>query len=289
MNYFPEILDKHESTRVATGYAFTEGPLWDPRGYFYFADVMGDAFYRIRLGEDAVKIRDTNRGNGATFDLNGRVIQCEGPTRSLTRWDPDTGVVDVLLDSVNGKKLNRPNDVVCHRDGSLYFTDPDKRVALSERELEPAVWRLTPKGDVEVVAYCEYPNGLAFSPDQQRLYVANSRALKYIHVLEFNGAGVVSGRRILHDMSPDTTVGAPDGVKVDVLGRIYCTGPGGIWVITPSGQHLGTIKCPEPPVNFCFGGADMKVLFVCAHSSIYTLRVRTPGIVMPGALARVSG
>jgi gluconolactonase len=174
--------------------------------------------------------------------------------------------------------LNRPNDVVCKSDGSIYFTDPGLRVPLAERELPYAgVYRVMPDGVTSLVADFEYPNGLAFSPDERRLYVANTRWAQYIHVLDLDPSGKMIRRRIFADMSSDETDGVPDGMKVDVEGRIYCTGPGGTWVFAPDGAKLGIIRTPEVPANLAFGGPDLKTLFFTAKTSIYTLRMKVPG------------
>ena len=127
------------------------------------------------------------------------------------------------------------------------------------------------------MADCEYPNGLAFAPDERTLYVANTRWSQYIHAFELDGAGAVVRRRIFADMSSDETEGVPDGMKVDVDGRVFCTGPGGTWVFAPDGTRLGVIRTPEVPANLAFGGADLRTLFLTARTSIYTLRVKVPG------------
>ncbi|OWT58964.1 SMP-30/gluconolactonase/LRE family protein [Candidimonas nitroreducens] len=279
--YANDLLESAHPQRIATGYVFTEGPLWDPRGYFYFADVRDDKLYRIKPGGTPELVRQTTNGNGTTFDLQGRIVQCEGLARRLTRWDPQTDKAEILVDNIDGKKLNRPNDVICRSDGSLLFTDPDKRVDVKERELDAAIWRLAPDGSIHLVANCEYPNGLAYSPDERHLYVANTRFMKYLHVIAFDAQGNITGRRIIGDMTFDQAEGVPDGVKVDALGRVYCTGPGGIWVFTPEGERVGIIKCTERPVNFTFGGDDLKTLYICALTSVYTLRVRVPGLPSP--------
>ena len=128
------------------------------------------------------------------------------------------------------------------------------------------------------VADFEYPNGLAFSPDERVLYVANTRHAAYIHRIELDSAGNMVRRRIFADMSSDEKIGVPDGMKVDVEGRVYCTGPGGTWVFAPDGTHIGIIKTPEVPANLAFGGPDMKTLFFTAHTSVYSMRVKVPGL-----------
>jgi len=275
------VLETTEAERLATGFVFTEGPLWHPDGFYYFVDVRASMLYRIRPGGKAEVVRDkTGGGNGTTFDLAGRLVLCEGDNRRVTRTAagrPD-GPSEMVMDRFEGKRLNRPNDVVCKSDGSIWFTDPGLRIPLAEREVPHAgVYRVAPDGSARLVADFEYPNGLAFSPDERRLYVANTRWAQYIHELELDSAGMVVRRRIFADMSSDETEGVPDGMKVDVEGRVYCTGPGGTWVFAPDGSRLGIIRTPEVPANVAFGGADLRTLFLTARTSVYALRVRVAG------------
>jgi gluconolactonase len=272
------ILETTAAERLATGFVFTEGPLWHPDGFYYFVDVRASMLYRLTPGRAPEVLREkTGGGNGTTFDLQGRLILCEGDNRRVTRQGAD-GRFEVLVDRFEGKRLNRPNDVVCRSDGSLYFTDPGLRVPLAERELTYAgVYRIALDGAVSLVADFEYPNGLAFSPDERLLYVANTRWAQYIHVLELDARGQMVRRRIFADMSSDETDGVPDGMKVDVEGRVYCTGPGGTWVFAPDGTRLGVIRTPEVPANLAFGGPDLRTLFFTARTSVYTLRAKVPG------------
>jgi len=272
------VLDTSEAERLATGFVFTEGPLWHPDGFYYFVDVRKSMFYRLTPGGKPEILREnTGEGNGTTFDLQGRLIMCEGGNRRVTRTGAD-GKIEVLCDRYEGKRLNRPNDVVCRSDGSIYFTDPGLRVPLAERELPyAAIYRVDPSGAVSMLADFEYPNGLAFSPDERTLYVANTRWAQYIHALEIGADGAMVRRRIFADMSSDETDGVPDGMKVDVQGRVYCTGPGGTWVFAPDGTRLGIIRTPEVPANLAFGGPDLRMLFFTARTSVYSLRVKVPG------------
>ena len=286
-NYLPQVLETTEAERLATGFIFTEGPLWHPDGYWYFVDIRKNRLYRMTPGKAPEVFKETAGGNGTTFDLQGRVVMCEGGGRRVVRIDHD-GKVETVVDRYQGGRFNRPNDVVCRSDGSLYFTDPDKRVPYTEREIPPpagtdnlwdgaAVYRVMPDGAISLLALCEYPNGLAFSPDERTLYVANTRSSKYIHALELDAAGKLARRRIFADMNEGALPGIPDGLKVDSQGRVYCTGPGGIWVFTPGGKRIGIIRFPEQSVNFAFGGPDLRTLFCCAYTSVYTLRVKVPG------------
>ena len=274
------ILETTQAERLATGFVFTEGPSWHPDGFYYFVDIRrnGGELHRFTPGKGPELVRsNTGEGNGTTFDLQGRLVICEGGNRRVTRWSAD-GRSEILMDRFEGKRLNRPNDVVCKSDGSIYFTDPGLRVPLAEREVPHAgVYRVMPDGTQSLVADFEYPNGLAFSPDERFLYVANTRWAQYIHVLELDVSGKMIRRRIFADMSSDETDGVPDGMKVDVEGRVFCTGPGGTWVFAPDGTRLGIIRTPEVPANLAFGGPDLRTIFFTARTSIYSMRVKTPG------------
>jgi gluconolactonase len=276
-----DILESAEMDKIADGFVFTEGPLWHPDGFYYFVDVRTSQLYRIVPGQAAVKVRDTQGGNGTTFDLQGRLLNCEGDARRVTRTD-SSGAVTVLLDRFEGKRLNRPNDVICHSDGSIFFTDPDLRVPLEERELGQAgIYRIAPDNHVSLVAKFEYPNGLALSGDERTLYVANTRWTQYIHALELDASGAMVRRRVFADMSADGTNGVPDGMKVDAAGRVFCTGTGGVWVFEPDGTRVGIIETPEVCANVAFGGPDLRTLLLTASTSVYTMRVKVPGLPHP--------
>ena len=290
MNDLPDILESPEITRQATGFVFTEGPLWHPDDYWYFNDIRPGTLYKMRLGEEPKMIRKTVGGNGMTFDLQGRIIHCEGEARNVTRTELD-GTVTTLVDRFEGGRFNRPNDVICHSDGSLYFTDPSMRRPFAEREVpgpegEDGVWagarvyRVASDDSISAVVTVEYPNGLALSPDEKTLYIANTRSNQYVHAVEIEADGTYIRRRIFCDFSGDE-VGFPDGMKVDSAGRVFCTGPGGIWVVEPDGRRVGTIRFPEQAINMAFGGEDLCTLFVTAHTSVYTVRVKTPGQAHP--------
>jgi len=281
------ILETQAPQRLGTGFAFAEGPIWDPKGFFYFTDPRGKALHKVVPGQASELVRKTSGANGVAFDLQGRLLQCEGDFRRVTRWDPKAGTEEVFVDNASGKRFNRPNDVVVRADGTVLFTDPERRVPFAEREVNACIWKVAPDGKVSVFAECEYPNGLAFSSDERKLYVANTRSLKYVEEFELRADGSIAKRRFFADMSFDDAPGSPDGIKVDAAGQVFCTGPGGIWVFSPAGERLGIIRCHEPAVNFAFGGNDLRTLLICAHTSVYTLRVKTPGV--PTAWARVSG
>jgi gluconolactonase len=281
MTTLSDILETTTLERAATGFLFTEGPLWHPDGFFYFVDLRSNLLYRMVPGQVPEKVRNTLGGNGTTFDLQGRLLNCEGDGRRVVRIEPN-GTVTTLIDQFEGKRLNRPNDVICHSNGSIYFTDPDLLVPLADREIgHAAIYRIAPNGSVSVLARFEYPNGLALSRDERTLYVANTRWTQFIHALELDAEGKMVRRRIFADMSADGTNGVPDGMKVDEAGRVFCTGTGGIWVFGPDGTKIGIIETPEVCANINFGGEDLRTLLLTASTSVYTLRVKVPGLPHP--------
>ena len=288
------ILEVTYPEMAATGFRFTEGPLWGPDGFIYFVDIRRDLQLRwSRSTGSQIVRRDTGEGNGTTFDAEGRMLMCEGSRRRVTRKEHDGRWVDIAS-TFDGKRLNRPNDVLCRSDGLIYFTDPAGRLSIEERELDFAgVMMVSKDGRVDVATdECEYPNGLAFSPDEKTIYVAISRLNdgciaekergevcrhQYIRAFDVQPGGSLSNNRIFADMS-SAEDGVPDGMKVDVDGRIFCTGAGGCWIFDPQGNHLGTIKLPEVPANLAFGGPDRRDLFFTARTSLYLLRTHQPGL-----------
>jgi gluconolactonase len=282
-----EIVESREPQRPATGFVFTEGPLWHPNGYWFFVDIRRSLIYRLAPRRLPDVARENSGGsNGLTFDLEGRLIMCEGDNRRITRLERD-GSISVVADRWEGKRLNRPNDVVCRSDGSIYFTNPGGRIDPTEREIDfSGVHRILPNGEVTaVVTDTEYPNGLAFSPDESILYVANTRQKMYIAAYGVNPDGTVGEGRVFADMSSTEPDGVPDGMKVDTNGRVYCTGPGGCWVFDPDGTHLGIIRLPEIPANCAWGGPDYQTMLFTARTSVYSLRMKTPGVRPPMAAA----
>jgi len=174
--------------------------------------------------------------------------------------------------------------VICHSNGAILFTDPDFRVPLGEREIgHAAVYRVAPDGSVSEAIRCEYPNGLALSADERTLFIANTRWTQYIHAVELDSAGHAVRRRVFADMSADGdgTNGVPDGMKLDEAGRVFCTGTGGVWVFGPNGGKIGIIETPEVCANIAFGGPDLRTLLLTASTSVYTLRVKVPGLPHP--------
>jgi len=269
--------------RIATGFRFAEGPVWFSEGrYLLFTDIPANTIYRLAADHTLSVFRHpSGHANGLTRDGAGRLLACEHSTRRLTRTEPD-GTITVLATSFQGKKLNSPNDVVAKNDGSIYFTDPPYGIQahLQEQPLQ-GVYRLATDGTLSVAADdFERPNGLAFSPDQSKLYIDDSSARRHIRVFHVQDDGALTNGRLFHDMRV-AQPGAPDGMKIDSEGNVFCTGAGGVWVFDPSGQHLGTIITPEKPSNCAWGNDDWRTLFITAQTSLYKVRVATAGIAMP--------
>jgi gluconolactonase len=266
---------------VATGFLFTEGPLWnDTDKSLFFSDIPGNRIYRLADGRVEVFREESGNSNGLTLDREGRLLVCEHRGRRVTRIEPD-GSVTVLADRFDGKRLNSPNDIVVKSDGSIYFTDPPFGITASEQELPfSGLYRLSPDGqNLALLADdLDRPNGLAFSPDEGNLYVDDSWA-GIIRVYDVLHGGTIANGRLFTRLDSGRP-GAPDGMKVDSLGNLYCTGPGGVWVFNAEGIHLGTVLTPEPASNCAWGGADRKILFITATSSVYRLETVVTGIAV---------
>ena len=288
------VLDSEEHTLLASGQGRTEGPLWHPGGFLTFVDLEGSRLLRWDTdGSLSVAREDTGEGNGCTLDRQGRILMCEAERKRVTRQEAD-GTITTIAGSFEGKPLNRPNDVICRSDGTIFFTDPDGRIPPEEREIGfGGVFRISPDGDLNLgTDECEYPNGLALSPDESVLYVAISRldercfgeeergevcTHRRVRAFDVAADGTLSNNRVFCDMS-SAEPGVPDGMKVDSQGRVFCTGSGGVWVIDPSGERVGIIRGPEVPRNVAFGGSDLCTLFTTPEDSLYSVRVKVPGI-----------
>ena len=289
------ILKSEQCVLLATGLDATEGPVWHPEGYLTFVDLRRSQLLRWDPGGGVTVVReDTGEGNGCTLDRQGRLIMCEGADhRRITRMESSDRVT-TIAERWQGKRLNRPNDVVCRSDGSIFFTDPQGRVPPDQREIGfPGVFCIAPDGQLRLgTDECEYPNGLTLSPDESTLYVAISRLddrclqeeerneichHRLMRAFDVAADGRMSNNRVFADMS-SAEPGVPDGMKVDIEGRVFCTGSGGIWVVDPAGNRLGVIRVPEVPRNLAFGGSDFRTLYITGGNSLYSLEVTTPGI-----------
>jgi gluconolactonase len=270
--------------RAATGFEFTEGPVWiAEEKSLLFSDIPASQIFRLTIdGRITVFRQPSGNSNGLTRDRKGRLLACEHSTRRVTRTERN-GLITVLADQFKGKKLNSPNDLVVKSDGSVYFTDPPYGIK-SEQQEQPiqGVYRISPDGkEIAIVADdFERPNGLAFSTDESKLYIDDSSERSHIRVFDVQADGSLTNNRLFHDMKANKP-GVPDGMKVDVQGNVYCTGPGGIWVLDLEGQLLGTIVTPEQPANCAWGDEDWRSLYITACTSIYKIRVNIPGVRVP--------
>jgi gluconolactonase len=279
--------------RIATGFWFTEGPLW-LGDRLLFCDIANSRIVELRQLAEGPEIRTlrvpSDLANGLTLDRERRLIVCEGLTRRVTRTESD-GRLTVLADRFDGRRLNSPNDVVVSSSGAIYFSDPfwgngfsnpyGPNVRPEEQELSvTGVFRLGPDDVLSAVARdFERSNGLAFSPDERTLYVDDTRR-HHIRAFDILPDGSLANSRIHADIR-STEPGVPDGMKVDRAGNIYCTGSGGVWVVAASGEILGRIAVPEVPANVGWGDADWSTLFITARTSIYRIRLNVPGVAVP--------
>ncbi len=277
-----------EIEELANGYTTpngaAEGPLWHTEGgYLLFSDIGRSLRLKWAPGEGVTPFQDnTNEANGLTWDLQGRLLACEGSTRRVTRQEPD-GSITVVAGTYRGTRLNRPNDVVVKSDGSIYFTDPGAPDPAIDLEFS-GVFRVSADLGTLTLLVRDFgaPNGLAFSPDESVLYVddsnkGNARAFD----VQPNGTLALHTDRVFCYMRRGLP-GVPDGMKVDVEGNVYCTGSGGVWVIDPSGRHLGTILTEaNQTTNVAFGGDDLRTLFITTRDTLARIQVNVPGLPVP--------
>ena len=265
--------------KVATGFGFIEGPLWHPDGFLLFSDIRANTIYQWQPKQNTEVFRQpSGNANGNAFDLSGRLITGEHGNRRVSRTEKDGRVV-TLADRYRGKQLNSPNDLAVKSDGSIYFTDPPYGIKPEQEELGfYGVYRLAQDGTLTLlVDDFVRPNGIAFSPDETKLYVNDSQE-GHIRVFNVGSDGMLDNGKVFAELEPPSEKGAADGMKVDVKGNIYSTAPGGVWVFSPKGDLLGIIKTPEPPANIAWGDEDYKTLYVTARTSLYRIRLQIPGL-----------
>ena len=280
-NLFPENV---EMEKIADGYRFTEGPVWDSdKNCLYFTDFQDDRIYCWTQAGGAVLYRDNaHRPIGLSMSSDGRIISTESSMHRIAFSDSEKS--EVIAQAFQGKRFNSPNDVVAAPDGSIWFTDPYSTAMGADRELDiNGVYRILP--DRNVLLACgsiNRPNGIAFSPDGSILYV-NDTDLQQIFSFDILTEDEMKENELtphlFAELDPSYGAGAPDGMKTDVLGNVWVTGPGGIWVISPEGKPIAILHCPEFVGNFCFGGDRNQTLFITASTSVYKMNVNVQGIV----------
>jgi gluconolactonase len=289
--------------KLAGGFLFTEGPIWVPRtedtdGYLLFSDPNNNLIYRwtqdgqlsifmTKSGYRGMDIGEYGQpgSNGLTLDRQGRLTINQHGNRRVVRMEKN-GQLTVLADGFEGKRLNSPNDLVYKSDGALYFTDPPfglpKFFEDPRKELPySGVFRVSPDGkQVQLLTTdLQGPNGLAFSPDEKYFYVDDwDTGKKVVMRYQVNSDGTLSNGQVFFDMTSAEGEDALDGMKVDQKGNLYVSGPGGLWIISPEGRHLGTLVPPEHPHNFAWGDDDGRTLYLCAKTGLYRIRLNVPGI-----------
>jgi gluconolactonase len=278
---FWKLFDRQTNlTRVAGGFGFTEGPVWDESGFLYVSDEEQNKIDRLTLDGHKQEVISLGDPDGNTYDRQLRLIDCASVLRAIIAVTPE-GKYTVLADRYEGKKLNSPNDVVIGPDGAIYFTDPTLDLVKGEQQEIPfqGVYRLDDKGSVRLLTKdLSQPNGLAFSPDGKHFYVDDSEQ-RNIRMYDVAPDGSLGNGRIFGEEPGGPNDGVPDGIKVDRDGNLFVTGPKGIWVWDAQGHHLGTIEMPEQPANLTWGDSDYKTLYITATTSVYRLRSRTRGFV----------
>jgi len=287
-----ELVDANvEVEQIGTGFTFTEGPIWNQGGQFLlFSDMPGDTRRRWDVEHGVREVaKPSNKGNGMTLDAQGRLLVCEHSTSSVVRMDPDgTGSGrEVLASHYGGKELNSPNDIVVHSSGAIYFSDPTYGRMPGfgvEREQDldfQGVYCIPPGGGELTLLVDDFvqPNGLCFSPDESLLYI-NDTDRAHIRVFDVGGDGTISNGRVFAEGcgTGDLATGElVDGMKCDERGNVWVTGPKGVWVFSPSGEHLGVIEIPENVGNIHWGGPDWSWLFVPACTSVYRVKTKVSG------------
>ena len=281
--------------RVAGGLGFTEGPVWRDNELL-FSDIPNNRIVRLRRLPEGPELTTyaTGKSNGLTLDRQGQVIAAEHGGRRVARV-ADNGTRTALAEQYQGKRFNSPNDIVVKSDGTIYFTDPPYavqpstpgmvrpegwwRADIAGKELAiNGVYRLGTDGSLRIVADdFALPNGLAFSPDESVLYIDDS-AHKHIRAFDVAADGSLKNSRILLDLAANEP-GVPDGMKVDLAGNVFCTGPGGLWVCRADGKLLGRVILPELPANLAFG-EDGTVIFATARTSVYRIQTKTRGAIL---------
>ncbi|GAC1437789.1 MAG: SMP-30/gluconolactonase/LRE family protein [Terriglobales bacterium] len=278
---FWDLIDRDEKlTTLASGFGFTEGPMWDPAGFLYVSDETINKIFRVYPNGRREAVISLGDPDGNTFDRKHRLIDCASVLRAIIEVTPD-GKYKILADRYDGKKFNSPNDVIVGPDGALYFSDPTLDLVAGEKQEIPfqGVYRLDDQSNIRLLTKdLAQPNGLAFSPDGKHFYVDDSER-RNILVYDVAADGNLSNGRIFGEEPGAKDDGVPDGIKVDDKGNLYVTGPEGIWVWDPQGHHLGTIVIPEQPANLTWADPDYRTLYITATTFVYRLRTKARGFL----------
>ncbi|MGD1875531.1 MAG: SMP-30/gluconolactonase/LRE family protein [Mastigocoleus sp.] len=274
----PGIIDSNAKLeKISDGFKFTEGPVWNPSGFLLFSDIPADTLYKWTTnGKFSVFRRRAGNPNGNTLDREGRLITAQHNGK-LTRTEKN-GKITILAERYQNQRLNSPNDVVVKSDGSIYFTDPPYGIKKEEEELRfYGIYRWENGNLTLLNKEMVRPNGIAFSPDEKKLYVSDSEKL-HILVFDVKPDGTLSKGRVFAELPGPKDKGVPDGMKVDVKGNIYCSGSGGVWIFSPNGELLDKIAIPKSVTNLAWGDKDYKTLYITAGNSVYRIPLNIRGI-----------
>jgi gluconolactonase len=273
--------EKGEIEKIATGFQFIEGPVWNSKErYLLFSDIPSNQILKWSQEEGTTIFHEpSGNSNGLTYDREDRLVICEHSGRRVSRIEKD-GSYTILADKFQDKQLNSPNDVVVNSEGMIYFTDPPYGIKPEQQELPfQGVFRLDPESKeiTLLVEDFEKPNGLAFSPDERVLYIADSSTdRRHLRAFDVDSDGTLSNNRVFAEIRSEEP-GNPDGIKADAEGNLYVSAAGGMWVFSINGEKLGVIRTPERPANCAWGDRDWKTLFLTARTSLYRVRLKIPG------------
>lgn len=268
-------------TTVITGLGFTEGPVWDDKGFVWVSDEELNKIFRVYSDGHKEEVIALGDPDGNTYDKQHRLLDCASVLRAIIRLSDDGKTYETVASTFEGKKFNSPNDVVLGPDGAIYFTDPTLDLPQGQKQEIPfqGVYRIDASGGVRLLTKdLAQPNGLAFSPDGKHFYVDDSER-RNIRVYDLQSDATLANGRIFGEEPGGKGDGVPDGIKVDRAGHVFVTGPKGIWVWDAQGHHLGTIVLPEQPANLAWGDPDYTTLYITATTSLYKLNTKTHGFV----------
>lgn len=270
--------------KLATGMKFTEGPVWITwkDSFLIFSDIPSNELKRWNAAKELTTFREDSRGaNGNTSDREGRLISCEHAARRIVRLERENGSFTVLADRFEGKRFNSPNDAVVKSNGSIWFTDPTYGTPPGEpKEIDGRyVYRIDPetKQVTKVADGFDQPNGLCFSPNETKLYIADSGKPRHIRVFDIQPDHALTDGAVFCTIDE----GVPDGIRCDEKGNVWSSAGDGVQVFAPDGKRIGRVPVPESPANLCFGGEDGKTLFITARTSLYAIRTNVGGVKRP--------
>jgi len=268
-----------EAERIASTFQFLEGPVWVPaRNELLFSDIPANRIFRYSPVANSFNVfrEPSGQANGNALDPQGRLVTCEHENRRISRTETN-GAITALATRYKGKRLNSPNDIVCRSDGSVYFSDPPYGVKPELRELDfQGVFRISPDGNVLTLVARDFvkPNGLAFSPDEKILYIADTE-LGHIRAFDVNTDGSIANSRVF------CRVERPDGLRVDAEGSLYISAMKSVEIFDRTGARRGEITLPQRPANIAFGDADRQTLYICARTGLYRAHTNVPGVRLP--------